>query len=52
MGREGDPEDEKVEWPNRLNGHGFSKHRETVKDREEWCAVVHGFAQSRTQLSD
>ena len=45
-------EDEMVEWPNRLNGHGFSKHRETVKDREEWCAVVHGFAQSRTQLSD
>ena len=25
---------------------------ETVKDREVWCAAVHGIAKSRTRLSD
>ena len=30
----------------------FSKLREIVKDREAWCAAVHGITKSRTQLSD
>ena len=30
----------------------LSKLWEMVKNREAWCAAVHRFAKSRTQLSD
>ena len=30
----------------------LSELREIVMDREAWCAVIHGVANSRTQLSD
>ena len=37
-----------VGWHHRLNGHGFDKLQEIVKDREAWSAVVHGVTKSRT----
>ena len=30
----------------------LSKFQEMVKDREDWCAAVHGVAKNWTQLSD
>ena len=30
----------------------LSKLQETVEDRGAWCAAIHGFAKSHTQLSD
>ena len=30
----------------------LSKFRETVKDREAWCAIVHGVSKSQTGFSN
>ena len=35
-----------------LTDLNMSKLRETVKDREAWCAADHGVAKSQTGLSD
>ena len=39
-------------WHHQLNGHEFEQIPENMKDREAWCAAVHGFAKSQTRLSD
>ena len=45
-------EDEMVGWHHRLNGHESEQTREIGKDREAWCAAVHGMGKSQTRLSD
>ena len=34
--------DEMAGWHPQLNGDEFEQTQEIVKDREVWCAVVHG----------
>ena len=49
---EQDMEHEMVGWHHRLNAREFEQTPEMVKDREAWCAAVHGFAKTWTRLSD
>ena len=48
----GTTEDEMAGWHHRLNAREFEQTPEMVKDREAWCAAVHGFAKTWTRLSD
>ena len=45
-------EDEMAGWHHRLMYMNLNKHLEMAKDREAWCASIHGVTKSQTQLSD
>ena len=45
-------EDEMVGWHHWINGMSLSKLQEMVKDKEAWCAAVHGVVKSQTWLSN
>ena len=44
----GKTEDEMVRWHHKLNGMSLSKLRESVIDREAYCAAFHGVTKSWT----
>ena len=45
-------QDKMVGWHHWLNGHKFEQAPEMVKDREAWCAAVHGVAVGHDWLNN
>ena len=46
---------QKMKWLNKITDSvdtNVNKLREIVKDRGDWCAVIHGVTKSQAQLSD
>ena len=41
-------EDEMLGRHHWLSGHEFEQTQEMVKDREDWCAAIHGVTKSQT----
>ena len=41
-----------VGWHHRLGGQEFEEIPGDIKDREAWCAAVHGVLKNRTRMSD
>ena len=48
----GTTEDDMAGWRHWLNEHEFEQTQETVKDREAWCAAVHGVTKRWAGLRD
>jgi len=50
-GEEGN-RDEIVVWHHQFNGLELGKLQEMVREREAWCAAVHGLTEGQTRLGD